>query len=221
MMLSIMKSLLVTAAVLPLTALAQPQIITITATADNKFEPNSIIANVDDILEFYFGKGNHSVVAGSYKKPCTPLEYPAGFFSGFVDHVDDQDATVFRVQLNNSDPIVFYSSVEDQCPKGMVGMVNAHGNMTLETYEKTAKSLPEGTSPPFSVGLYGGHFASADVIGTHDEDDGNVNDGSDSPGSKTGSSVNAFTGLSGGSVIEAPGLYCLVAAAFGFVYLVV
>lgn len=66
-------------------AAANAKVVKITATSDNKFNPDSATAESGDILEFHFESSNHSVVAGDYQYPCSPLQLGTGFFSGFVD----------------------------------------------------------------------------------------------------------------------------------------
>lgn len=64
---------------------------------------------------------------------------------------------VFRVTIANTDPIVFYSSQGDECPKGMVGIVNPNDKETLDDYKKRAGALARGVTPGQST--YGGELA--------------------------------------------------------------
>lgn len=66
-------------------AVASANMIKITAKSDNRFDPNSVTAEQGDLLEFHFEASNHSVVAGDYQYPCSPLQLGTGFFSGFVE----------------------------------------------------------------------------------------------------------------------------------------
>ena len=63
---------------------ALASIITIKATNHSAFDPDTVTARHGDILEFHFMAGNHSVVAGDYENPCSPMPLGDGFFSGFV-----------------------------------------------------------------------------------------------------------------------------------------
>lgn len=76
-----LKTIFVSAA---LAYLASAKTIKITATSDNKFDPEEIETEKGDVLEFHFEPKNHSVVAGDYRYPCSPLELGTGFFSGFL-----------------------------------------------------------------------------------------------------------------------------------------
>ena len=50
------------------------------------FEPDTVIASVGDLVNFYFYPINHSVAQSSFEKPCQPLSGGVGhapIFSGF------------------------------------------------------------------------------------------------------------------------------------------
>jgi plastocyanin len=70
--------------------LANAKTIEITATSDNKFDPDNVKAEKGDVLEFHFEPKNHSVVAGDYRYPCSPLQLGSGFYSGFISTDDDK-----------------------------------------------------------------------------------------------------------------------------------
>jgi hypothetical protein len=82
-MLSI-KSLLTAAA---LAAVARAETIRVTASGES-FDPDTVEAKKDDIIEFHFDGGNHSVASGLYDYPCTPSDGGTGFFSGFIEADD-------------------------------------------------------------------------------------------------------------------------------------
>lgn len=77
-----LKNILAAAA---LASLAHAETIRVKATDDDKFEPNDIEAEKGDVIEFVFEPKNHSVVAGTYDVPCSPLQIGEGFWSGFID----------------------------------------------------------------------------------------------------------------------------------------
>lgn len=79
--------------------LANATTIKITATSDNTFDPSTIKAADGDVLEFIFEPKNHSVVAGDYRYPCSPLELGTGFFSGFFATSSGEN-----VRLSHSPP---------------------------------------------------------------------------------------------------------------------
>lgn len=47
-----------------------------------RFTPDTIKANEGDIIEFHFN-GMHSVIAGDFANPCTPVS-SGGFYSGVM-----------------------------------------------------------------------------------------------------------------------------------------
>jgi plastocyanin len=74
---------------------AAARTIKVTATADDRFDPESFSADKGDTIAFHFGAGNHSVAAGNFRIPCTPAD-DGGWFSGFfeVDGDDDDEESV-------------------------------------------------------------------------------------------------------------------------------
>lgn len=74
------KQLLAAAA---LAGLAQAKTHTVTAKSDS-FDPDTVKAAKGDTIEFRF-EGNHSIVAGDYRYPCSALDVGTSFYSGFND----------------------------------------------------------------------------------------------------------------------------------------
>jgi len=71
------------ATVSTLGALTQAATVTIAVGQNGlSFSPNSVTANVGDIIEYQFFPPNHSVVMGDFNNPCAPATQ-GGFFSGF------------------------------------------------------------------------------------------------------------------------------------------
>ncbi|KAF7552966.1 hypothetical protein G7046_g7253 [Stylonectria norvegica] len=156
-------------ALITLACLANAKTIKITAGSDNKFDPDSIDAEKGDVLEFHFEPQNHSVVAGDYQYPCSPVDLGTGFFSGFVDSSDGDADKVFQVTINSTDPIPFYSSQGDECAKGMVGIVNPSSNKTLDDYKKRASELSSGVTP--GKATFGGKLVDSGDADSDDKDD--------------------------------------------------
>lgn len=124
---------------------------------------------------------------------------------------------VFRVTLNHTDPIVFYSSFEDQCSTGMVGIVNANSNHTLKSYERSSSSVAKAATPDPDDEAYGGVFVDADVLGVNKHNGGiSGSDSDDDDDDHPGSTLNAFTGMpNGAGILEAPVFAGLAAVAMG------
>lgn len=94
---SFLKTIL---AVTSMITMAQADTIKITAQSDNTFSPGSVKAKQGDILEFHFQSQNHSIVAGDYKYPCSPLPVGSGFFSGFVDAEKGEAVGLLNLAIN-------------------------------------------------------------------------------------------------------------------------
>ena len=73
------------ASILPLIALPLSLAKTITIGVGEGglvFKPESVTADVGDLLDFHFYPKNHSVVQGTFSSPCQPLA--GGAYSGFM-----------------------------------------------------------------------------------------------------------------------------------------
>jgi peroxisome-assembly ATPase len=73
-----------------LALLANAETIRITATSDNRFDPETVRAAEGDVIEFHFEPRNHSVVSGDYRYPCSATNAGTGFFSGFFPTNDGE-----------------------------------------------------------------------------------------------------------------------------------
>ncbi|KAK0627983.1 hypothetical protein B0T14DRAFT_410287, partial [Immersiella caudata] len=121
----------------------------------SEFVPKTVQAVVGDVLVFHFEMNNHSVVMGNWDCPCAPAS-SGGFFSGFqpVPEGQKQSPNVFRVLINDTNPLVFYCSQNEgsYCKQGMAGAVNAPQDR-LDKYICNATAVDRATSPP---GIFGG-----------------------------------------------------------------
>lgn len=97
----------------------------VTVGKDNAlvYDPDSITAAVGDKIEFHFFPPTHSVVESSFDTPCSPVNSSA-FFSGGFTTSTGENANVFTVEVNSTDPIWFYCGFPGHCEAGMVGVVN-------------------------------------------------------------------------------------------------
>ncbi|KAM5348375.1 hypothetical protein ACJ41O_008199 [Fusarium nematophilum] len=200
-----LKTVLASAA---LAYLASAKTIKITATSDNKFDPEEVEADEGDVLEFHFEPKNHSVVAGDYRYPCSPLDMGTGFFSGFVATDDGTADQVFQVTVNDTDPIPFYSSQGKECPEGMVGIVNPSANMTLDDYKERASELSSGVNPGKKV--FGGELVDSDDADA-DDDDSSDSGSSSSSDSKDGDNAAGVMAIPFAGVLAAAGLAFIMA----------
>jgi len=198
------------------------------------FTPNSFAADPNDVIEFWYYPRNHSVVAGRWNDACVPAT-SGGFYSGFFPTPEGTNPDVFRVTVNDTDPIVFYCSQNNgfHCRNGMVAVVNPAGSNNLQNYLAIATNTDTAATSPDS-GPFGGvrvNVNSTGVVTTTTTTSGEstaaptATDSSETSGS---SSVDATstaepsaspTGTSGGSVVGVS-LAGLVAAGVLGVFLV-
>ncbi|KAK3318861.1 hypothetical protein B0H66DRAFT_603428 [Apodospora peruviana] len=180
-----------------LVAQATAKIIPISVGKTNlTMTPNSIAAEKGDILEFRFWAKNHSVVQGSWKTACQPKpKEEGGFWSGFVPtEAGAPNSQVFRVTINDTQPIVFYCSQNTgtHCKKGMFGVVNAGVELTLEPYAKAANGSDSAGSP--EGGPYGGVFEALQATPS-------TTDGGSSPSSSPTNGAPAPSGTNGAGAL--------------------
>jgi len=123
------------------------------------FEPNNVVANIGDIVEFKFLPKNHSVAQSSFDKPCEPLTDASGaqtgFFAGF-DFVTDNGKLaddVFQIVIKDTKPIWYYCPQADHCQKKMGGVINRNFNDNDKTLDKylAAAALTTQTIIPSTI----------------------------------------------------------------------
>lgn len=127
------------------------------------FEPNNIVAEVGDVVEWHFAPKNHSVAQSSFGAPCKPLADSTGtpgFFSGFNFAVaEGQSANVFQVVVEDKTPIWFYCSQTNgnHCQNGMTGVVNQNfdSDKTLAAYNALARNSGTSVSPAVQLPVGG------------------------------------------------------------------
>ncbi|OAA60356.1 extracellular serine-rich protein [Niveomyces insectorum RCEF 264] len=101
------------------------------------FSPDTVTAAKGDILEFHFVGGYHDAVKGDPAKPCTPL---AGGFASATEAGSATNKNIFRVTVNDTNPIYYYCSVGAHCANGMVAVVNPTADDTAAAFKAAAKS---------------------------------------------------------------------------------
>jgi plastocyanin len=109
------------------------------------FEPENVVAQPGDMIEFHFLPKAHSVVQSSFAQPCAPLGTPDAFFSGFNFNTTAGEApNVFTFMIKDTNPIWYYCSQtnNNHCQMGMSGVINQNFNdndKTLAKYKEAAK----------------------------------------------------------------------------------
>ncbi|TFK37308.1 hypothetical protein BDQ12DRAFT_685647 [Crucibulum laeve] len=122
------------------------------------YNPNAIIAQVNDTVTFVFGGDIHTVTQGSFNSPCVPL--PGGFSSGFAGRgANFSDPTpTWDLHITNLQPIWFFCEAtrpSSHCQTGMVGVINPPGNATIDEFIAAARnvtSMPSGVATPVLTG---------------------------------------------------------------------
>ena len=95
------------------------------------FEPNNVVAQVGDIIQWEFLPANHSVAQSNFANPCKPLNDGSSFFPGFVfaTKVGKSDS-VFQLVVESEETIWYYcpQTKGNHCQMGMVGVINQNFN---------------------------------------------------------------------------------------------
>lgn len=107
------------------------------------FDPENVVAQVGDVVEWHFLPNNHSVAQSSFGKPCVPdADLPAPFFSGFQPIATGQAPNVFQIVVEDANPIWYYcaQTANNHCQSGMAGVINQNFNSpnTLAAYKSAA-----------------------------------------------------------------------------------
>ncbi|ROT35138.1 plastocyanin-like domain-containing protein [Sodiomyces alkalinus F11] len=92
-----------------------------------RFDPDNVVAEVGDVVEWHFLPRNHAVAQSSFANPCTPLANSTGFYSGFNFAVQEGQAeNVFQVVVEDGRPTWYYCPQLNgaHCQNGMVGVIN-------------------------------------------------------------------------------------------------
>ncbi|ERS96199.1 plastocyanin-like domain-containing protein [Sporothrix schenckii 1099-18] len=106
------------------------------------FDPENVVAEVGDVIEWHYLPANHSVAQSSFGAPCRPLSSGEGFFSGFQPVASGQGPDVFQIVVQNSNPIWYYCAQTkgNHCQAGMSGVINQKFDTpnTLAAYKAAA-----------------------------------------------------------------------------------
>ncbi|KAF1946401.1 hypothetical protein EJ02DRAFT_232671 [Clathrospora elynae] len=114
-------------------------------TANNglHFEPENVVAEPGDLMEFHFLPKAHTFTQSSFDKPCEPLGGEMAIFSGFNFNTTAGEApNVFTFMVQDRNPIWYYCSqtAGNHCQSGMSGVVNQNfaSDNTLARYKENA-----------------------------------------------------------------------------------
>jgi plastocyanin len=116
-----------------------------TANKGLHFEPENVVAEIGDYVEFHFLPKNHSIVQSTFEKPCEPLGGTESVFSGFRFNTSMGEAdNVFTFQVASKKPFWYYCSQVNgnHCQMGMSGVINQDfysRDKTLAKYKEASK----------------------------------------------------------------------------------
>lgn len=133
------------------------------------FDPDNVVAEIGDVVEWHFLPANHSVAQSSFGAPCKPLSTGNGFFSGFQPTPSGQAPDVFQITIQDSNPIWYYCAQTkgDHCQAGMAGVINQNfdsATNTLAAY-KAAAALTGTSEIPAWVNPLEGVIANPNPLG--------------------------------------------------------
>ncbi|MCJ1355147.1 MAG: hypothetical protein MMC33_005138 [Icmadophila ericetorum] len=199
------------------------------------FNPDTVIANVGDLIRFEYDPANHSVVQGSFANPCHPLTN--GFFSGYVPSSSGIAPTVFDITINDTNPIYYYCSQAKHCVLGMVGVINppANGSNSQSDYVSAAGSATNSTAQPngveggqllfFSnattttltstIGVTGTSTPSASGTGASAGSGPTTTTGGSASGTATGSTTSTSTSAAAPAAMEKQGTLAALVVVIG------
>ena len=124
-----------------------------------RFDPDNVVAEVGDVVEWHFLPKNHSVAQSSFAAPCVPQDN--AFFSGFQPTPEGQAPNVFQIVVKDKAPIWYYCAQTNgnHCQNGMVGVINQNFDSpnTLAAHKALAANTGVSIIPPVSPGLNDGY----------------------------------------------------------------
>jgi plastocyanin len=121
------------------------------------FDPENVVAEVGDVVEWHFLPKNHSVAQSSFGQPCVPdASLAKPFFSGFQPTQDPQAPNVFQIVVEDKTPIWYYcaQTTGNHCQNGMAGVINQNfdGPNTLAAHKALAAKTGTSVVPPVIQG---------------------------------------------------------------------
>ncbi|KID88507.1 extracellular serine-rich protein [Metarhizium guizhouense ARSEF 977] len=119
-----------------------------------RFDPDNVVAEIGDIVEWHFLPQNHSLAQSSFAEPCKPLADGTGFFPGFDFATSQGQArNVFQLQVKDKKTIWYYCPQQkgNHCQQGMAGVINQNfdnPNLSLQKYKEAAALTGTSVIPP-------------------------------------------------------------------------
>ncbi|KHN95834.1 extracellular serine-rich protein [Metarhizium album ARSEF 1941] len=118
-----------------------------------RFDPDNVVAEIGDIVEWHFLPANYSLAQSSFVDPCKPLAPGTGFFPGFEFATKEGQApNVFQLEVKDKTPIWYYCPQREgsHCQRGMAGVINQNyddPNVSLRRYKEMAALTGQSIVP--------------------------------------------------------------------------
>ncbi|PNY28459.1 Uncharacterized protein TCAP_01617 [Tolypocladium capitatum] len=120
------------------------------------FDPDNVVADIGDVVEWHFLPQNHSIAQSNFAEPCQPLSDGTSFFSGFNFVTQQNQAPdVFQIVVKDKNPIWYYCPGQIHCQEGMVGVINQqfdNPDFSLSKYKELAAETRISIVPPVQQG---------------------------------------------------------------------
>ncbi|UNI15377.1 hypothetical protein JDV02_001914 [Purpureocillium takamizusanense] len=127
------------------------------------FDPDNVVAEIGDTVEWHFLPNNRSVAQSSFAEPCQPLvdhgtSSYSGFFAGFNFATQEgQSPYVFQIVVEDKYPIWYYcpQQVGSHCQNGAVGVINQNYDnpaFSLRKHKELASQTCASVVPPEQCG---------------------------------------------------------------------
>ncbi|KAL1965108.1 hypothetical protein VTN77DRAFT_6021 [Rasamsonia byssochlamydoides] len=144
----------------PVMATGMVHQVTVGGPAGLVYTPDTITANVGDMVQFNFMSANHTATQSSFDTPCKKLE--GGVDSGFMPNPNNSlnPPPMMLFQVNTTQPIWMYCRQTGHCGKGMVFSINPTATKTQAAF-KAAAIAQNGTASSSSSSSAAGSASSA------------------------------------------------------------
>jgi len=112
--------------------------VTVGGSAGLVYTPDTIEANVGDMVVFTFLSQNHTVTQSAFTTPCDKLA--TGTDSGFMPNTNGSivPAPQMAMQVTVATPLWFYCRQKGHCGKGMTFSINPTANKTQADFQQMA-----------------------------------------------------------------------------------
>ncbi|CAO2658830.1 Nn.00g065530.m01.CDS01 [Neocucurbitaria sp. VM-36] len=114
------------------------------------YTPESITANVGDMVKFVFMQKNHTVTQSTFADPCRKMD--GGMDSGFMPNPEGKAGVEWNMTVETTEALWFYCKQQNgiHCGKGMVFSINAAttGDKTMAAFKQLAVNTNGTTLQP-------------------------------------------------------------------------